>query len=144
MFMRSSQVFEATRLLRFAAVGLLNTALGYTIILVALAFGCGDIVSNILGYTGGLILGFILNSRWTFSSVTRLRNGTVLRYALSFAIAYGANLGVVLTALSFGVANNPWVHLLGICIYSVLFYLASSWFVFVPAPLRNPSDDTAF
>ncbi len=144
MFTRSSQVFEATRLLRFAAVGLLNTALGYTIILVALAFGCGDIASNILGYAGGLILGFVLNSRWTFSSVTRSRNGTVLRYALSFAIAYGANLAVVFTALSFGFTNNPWVHLAGICIYSVLFYLASSRFVFVPAPLRNPSDDTAF
>jgi putative flippase GtrA len=144
LFTRSSQVFEATRLLRFAAVGLLNTALGYTIILVALAFGCGDIASNILGYTGGLILGFVLNSRWTFSSATSLRKGTVLRYALSFAIAYGANLAVVLTALSFGFTNNPWVHLAGICIYSALFYLASSWFVFVPAPLRNPSDDTAF
>ncbi|WP_428424411.1 GtrA family protein [Pararhizobium sp.] len=144
MFTRSSRVFEATRLLRFAAVGLLNTALGYTVILVALAFGCGDIASNILGYASGLILGFVLNSRWTFSSAARLRKGTALRYALSFAIAYGANLGVVLTALSFGFTNNPWVHLAGICIYSVLFYLASSWFVFVPAPLCNPSDDTAF
>lgn len=144
MFTRSSQVFEATRLLRFAAVGLLNTTLGYTIILVALAFGCGDIVSNILGYAGGLMLGFVLNSRWTFSGVTRLRKGTVLRYALSFAVAYGANLAVVFTALSFGFTSNPWVHLAGICIYSVLFYLASSRFVFIPAPLRTPSDDTAF
>ncbi|WP_455274714.1 GtrA family protein [Rhizobium herbae] len=130
--------------MRFAAVGLLNTALGYTIILAALAIGCGDIVSNILGYAGGLMLGFVLNSRWTFSDAARLRKGTLLRYGLSFAIAYGANLAVVFTALSIGLTNNPWVHLAGICVYSVLFYLASSRFVFVPAPLRNNSDDTAF
>jgi putative flippase GtrA len=144
LFTRSNRLFEARRLLRFAAVGLLNTALGYAIILAALAVGCGDILSNILGYAGGLVLGFTLNRRWTFADASRLRKGTMLRYALSFAIAYGANLAVVFTALSFGLTNNPWVHLAGICVYSVLFYLASSRFVFVPAPLRTPSDDTAF
>lgn len=144
MFTRSSRLFEATRLLRFAAVGLLNTALGYTIILAALAYGCGDIMSNILGYAGGLMLGFVLNSRWTFSGTPHMRKGTVLRYMVSFAVAYGANLAIVFTALSFGLINNPWVHLAGIFVYSVLFYLASSRFVFVPAPLRTPSDDTAF
>ncbi|MCW0002194.1 GtrA family protein [Pararhizobium sp. YC-54] len=142
MFTRSSRTLEAVRFLRFAAVGLLNTTLGYTIILAALASGCGDIVSNILGYAFGLLLGFVLNSRWTFADAARLRKGTLLRYALSFVIAYGANLAVVFTALSCGLANNPWVHLAGICVYSVLFYLASSRFVFGPAPLRNHSDDT--
>lgn len=144
MFTRSSRVFEVARLLRFAAVGLLNTALGYTIILAALAFGCGDIVSNILGYAGGLMLGFILNSRWTFSNAAGLRKGTVLRYTVSFVIAYGANLAVVFTALSIGLTKNPWVHLAGIGVYSILFYLASSRFVFVPAHLHNNSDDTVF
>jgi putative flippase GtrA len=144
LFTRSSRAFETTRLLRFAAVGLLNTALGSTIILAALAFGCGDIVSNILGYAGGLMLGFVLNSRWTFADAVRLRKGTLVRYAASFLIAYGANLAIVFTALSVGLTNNPWVHLAGICVYSVLFYLASSRFVFVPAPLRNNSDDTVF
>ena len=144
MSTRSSRNFEATRLLRFAAVGVLNTALGYSIILAALALGCGDIVSNILGYAGGLMLGFVLNSRWTFSGVAHVRKGTVLRYALSFAIAYGANLAIVFTALSFDLTNNPWVHLAGICVYSVLFYLASSRFVFAPASLNNNSNHTTF
>ncbi len=143
MFMRSNRTFETARIVRFAAVGLLNTALGYTIILAALWFGYGDIVSNSLGYAGGLLLGFILNSRWTFSSGQRPRQGAVFRYALSFTLAYGANLAVISTALSISLTHNPWVHLAGICVYSVLFYLASSRFVFVPAPPRNPSNDTS-
>lgn len=144
MFTRSNRAFDTVRFLRFAAVGLLNTALGYTIILAALTLGYGDIVSNILGYAGGLILGFILNSRWTFSDAIRFRKGAALRYAFSFVIAYGANLAIVLYALSFGFTNNPWMHLAGICIYSVLFYLASSRFVFVSEPMRGNSDNSVF
>lgn len=143
MFTRSNRAFDTVRLVRFAAVGLLNTALGYTIILAGLTLGYGDILSNILGYACGLILGFILNRRWTFSDAVRLRKGAVLRYVVSFATAYGANLTIVLTALSFGLTNNPWVHLAGICVYSVLFYLASSRFVFVSEPMRGGPDNNA-
>jgi putative flippase GtrA len=129
------------RLLRFAVVGLLNTALGYTIILAGLMLGYGDILSNILGYAGGLVLGFVLNRRWTFSDAIHLRKGAALRYIASFAVAYGANLTVVLTALSFGLSTNPWVHLAGIGIYSALLYLATSRFVFVPEPVCGKSDN---
>lgn len=141
MFTRSNRTFDAVRLLRFAAVGLLNTALGYSIILAALNLGYGDILANIFGYAGGLILGFVLNRRWTFSDAKRLRKGAILRYAMSFAVAYAVNLAIVLAALFFGLSNNPWVHLTGICSYSALFYLASSRFVFVPEPLRSSSNN---
>lgn len=140
----SNRTFETIRLLRFAAVGLLNTALGYAIILAGLTLGYGDIPSNILGYAAGLVLGFILNRRWTFSDTPHLRRGATLRYAVSFAVAYGANLTIILAALSFGFINNPWVHLTGICVYSGLFYLASSRFVFVSGPVRGGTDHTVF
>jgi putative flippase GtrA len=142
LFTQSNRTFETGRLLRFAAVGLLNTALGYTIILTGLTLGYGDILSNILGYAGGLILGFVLNRRWTFSDAIHLRKGAVLRYAASFAVAYGANLTVVLIALSFGLSNNPFVHLAGISVYSALFYLATARFVFVSEPGRGNSDNS--
>ena len=136
MSTRSSRLFEVARLLRFAAVGVLNTALGYAVILAALAFGYGDIVSNMLGYAAGLVLGFVLNSRWTFSGRAGDGNGAVLRYLLSFAVAYGANLALVLTAVAYGFAASPVVHFLGICVYSVLFYLGSAHFVFVSPPVK--------
>lgn len=43
--MRSALPFDVWRMLRFGAVGLLNTALGYSLILAGLALGLGDIVS---------------------------------------------------------------------------------------------------
>ncbi|MER8748710.1 GtrA family protein [Mesorhizobium sp. M1050] len=129
-------------MLRFGAIGLLNTALGYTLILAGLALGFGDIASNAAGYAAGLTLGFFLNSQWTFSRAGRFRPGAVVRYAITFLIAYGANLGVVVTAMSAGYIENPLVHLAGNCLYSVIFYVGSARFVFVgsaddPDPLTG-------
>jgi putative flippase GtrA len=49
-------------MLRSGAFGLLNTALGYAVILAGLAPGLGDIVSN----AAGLVPGFFLNRQGTF------------------------------------------------------------------------------
>jgi len=122
---------DFARMLRFGAVGLLNTALGYTLILAGLALGLGDIASNAAGYAAGLTLGFFLNRQWTFGSVGGFRAGTVARYAMTFVVAYGANLTIVIAAVSAGIIENPFVHLAGNCVYSVIFYLGSARFVFV-------------
>ncbi|QKC93283.1 GtrA family protein [Mesorhizobium sp. NZP2234] len=126
--MRSALPSDVSRVLRFGAVGLLNTALGYTLILAGLALGLGDIVSNAAGYTAGLTLGFFLNRRWTFGRAGG--PGAVARYAMTFVVAYGANLGIVIAAMSAGFIENPFVHLAGNCLYSVIFYLGSARFVF--------------
>lgn len=120
-------------MLRFGAVGLLNTATGYSIILAGLRLGLGDIGANVTGYACGLALGFFLNRRWTFGRAGGFRPGTAMRYAITFAFAYAANLAVVMTAMSAGLIENPFVHLAGNCVYSVLFYLGSAHFVFVGA-----------
>jgi putative flippase GtrA len=118
-------------MLRFGAVGLLNTALGYTTILAGLALGLGDIGSNATGYAAGLTLGFFLNRQWTFRKAGGFRPGTARRYAMIFAVAYGANLAVVIAAVSAGFLENPFVHLAGNCLYTIIFYFGSSRFVFV-------------
>ncbi|TJV45314.1 MAG: GtrA family protein [Mesorhizobium sp.] len=129
--MRSALPSDFSRMLRFGAVGLLNTALGYTLILTGLWLGLGDIVANAAGYAAGLTLGFFLNRRWTFTAAGGFRPGTAVRYAITFIVAYGANLGIVIAAMSAGIIENPFVHLAGNCFYTVIFYLGSSRFVFV-------------
>lgn len=129
--MPSKLPFDTGRLLRFGAVGLLNTALGYAVILAGLRLGYGDILSNAAGYAAGLLAGFILNRQWTFRSEAGFRPGVVGRYALAFIVAYGCNLAIVLAALSVGIVGNPLVHLASIAAYSIIFYLGSAHFVFV-------------
>ncbi|MBZ9992555.1 GtrA family protein [Mesorhizobium sp. BH1-1-4] len=129
--MWSSLPFDCSRLLRFGAVGLLNTALGYTVILAGLALGLGDILANATGYAAGLVVGFFLNRNWTFGGRDGSRRGTALRYGSVFLIAYGLNLAIVIAARSAGLIESPLVHLAGICVYSIVFYLGSAHFVFV-------------
>ncbi|WP_027054441.1 GtrA family protein [Mesorhizobium erdmanii] len=129
--MRSALPSDVSRMLRFGAVGLLNTALGYSLILAGLTLGLGDIVSNAAGYAAGLTLGFFLNRQWTFARAGGFRSGAVARYAITFIVAYGANLSVVIAGMSAGFIENPFVHLAGNCLYSVIFYLGSARFVFV-------------
>jgi putative flippase GtrA len=129
--MWSSLPFDYSRMLRFGAVGCLNTALGYTVILGGLALGLGDIASNASGYAAGLVLGFFLNRQWTFNTADGFRSGTLQRYAMIFVVAYGANLAVVIAARSAGIIENPLIHLAGICFYSAIFYFGSVHFVFV-------------
>ncbi|MBZ9796760.1 GtrA family protein [Mesorhizobium sp. ES1-4] len=127
----SSLPFDYRRMLRFGAVGLVNTALGYAVILAGLALGLGDILANATGYAVGLVLGFFLNRRWTFTRREGFRPGTALRYGCVFLIAYGINLAIVIAARSAGLIESPLTHLAGICVYSVVFYLGSAHFVFV-------------
>lgn len=129
--MWSSLPFDCSRVLRFGAVGLLNTALGYTVILAGLALGLGDILSNATGYAAGLVMGFFLNRNWTFGGTDEFRRGTAQRYGCVFLIAYGLNLAIVLAARSAGLIESPLVHLAGICVYSIVSYLGSAHFVFV-------------
>ena len=129
--MRSNLPFDYPRMLRFGVVGLLNTALGYAVILAGLALGLGDIVANATGYAAGLVLGFFLNRQWTFTRADGFRAGTLLRYGGVFLVAYSINLAVVIAARSAGITESPLVHLAGICVYSVVFYLGSAHFVFV-------------
>ncbi|CAN7732152.1 GtrA family protein [Phyllobacterium sp. LjRoot231] len=130
MSTRSNRPFDYLQIVRFGSVGVLNSAFGYTVILIALWLGNGDVVSNLIGYIAGLVLSFALNSQWTFGGTKNVSASLVARYAGTFLVAYAVNLGIVLTARSTGLMNGPMIHLLGICAYTILFYLGSVYFVF--------------
>lgn len=142
--MRSNQPPERLRVLRFGVVGLVNTALGYAVILAGLALGWGDLVSNAAGYAVGLLAGFALNRRWTFGSQAGRSASEGRRYLLVFLAAYCANLAVLALTRSLGFVESPLAQLAGLCTYSILFYLGSSRYVFVSRPdLREMSPPAA-
>jgi putative flippase GtrA len=132
--MRSNRKPDYLRVLRFGAVGLLNTAFGYTVILTGLSLGWGDIASNAAGYATGLVIGFLLNRSWTFRDSGKFRRTEAYRYTLTFLVSYCANLAILATARSIGFVESPLAHLAGIGVYSVLFYLGSARYVFIDRP----------
>ncbi|MCG5481017.1 MAG: GtrA family protein [Ensifer alkalisoli] len=126
--MPSSATADRLQAFRFVVVGLANTGFGYAVILVGLFAGLGDIVANALGYAAGLVMSFTLNSRWTFrASASR---AAFARYLAVFLFCFGMNLAIVLSARQLGLVDNPVVHLFGISVYSIFFYVGTARFVF--------------
>ena len=115
---------------RFLIVGLANTSVGLLIIYIGKwLIGWDDIVANMVGYSCGLILSFVLNKRWTFRY--KGSSGRALfRFVLVILLAYLLNLGLTLAAINdFGI-NSYVAQALGIVPYTIITYLGSRYFAF--------------
>ena len=114
---------------RFLSVGLLNTIVGLAVIYAAKLFlQLGDGAANALGYSMGILLGFALNSRWTFA----YRGASLpafARFALTTCVAYVMNLATVLVAIRGGLDSYV-AQALGIVPYTITTFIFSKYFVF--------------
>lgn len=122
--------------LRFAVVGLANTAIGLmAIFAVIFFFNANPALANAIGYAIGLAVSFVLNRFWTFGDTQSIAK-VLPYYLLAAAISYLLNLTVVLLGTyHFGV--GPYlVQFFGIGVYTVSMFLGCRWFVF-RAPIKS-------
>lgn len=117
-------------LARYLVAGLLNTFSGLVVIyLLKWLAGSGDILANACGYAAGLILSFLVNSKWTFDY-----DGPVLfaarRFFLVMCIAYIANLTIVLVSIHTFEMNSYIAQAIGVLPYVAIGYLGSKLFAF--------------
>ncbi len=117
-----------TRPLRYAAIGVLNTLVGYALIMLWRAAGMPELTANAAGYALGLCLSFLLNRRWTFMDRSTAP-GAAARFAAMAAVAWLCNAGCVWALLRSGTAA-PLAHALGMPVYSLVFYLGNLLWVF--------------
>lgn len=120
--------------IRFAIVGLVNTAIGLVAIFSVIYFGhTSPAIANAVGYTLGLSVSFLLNRLWTFADSRSIAK-VLPRYLLTAAISYLLNLTVVLIGTHhFGV--GPYlVQFFGIGVYTMAMFLGCRWFVFHVPP----------
>lgn len=129
---------ELAAIVRFVLVGLLNTAIGYSVILLALALGLGDYLANLTGFLLGIPAAYLLHRRWTFRAATRRSAGEMALYAACFAVAYAANLGVVSAGRQAGYEENPLVQLAAIGVYAAVLYVLTRLIVFRGTAAASP------
>ena len=116
-------------LVKFLVVGVINTLLSViTIFSLKFFFSTSDIYANFTGYIVGLICSFILNRKWTFNHSGDLFK-SIVKFILIFIVAYSINILFVLTLIKLNV-NSYFSHLLGIPLYTIIFYLGSKFIVF--------------
>lgn len=123
---------------KFLSVGALNTLVGLLVIYAAKwLFQLGDILANASGYGVGLLLSFVLNSRWTFAYQGAWMPA-LARFLLITLVAYGMNLSTVLLAIHLIGVNNYLAHALGILPYTLTVFLGSKYIAFPVKPESNP------
>jgi putative flippase GtrA len=117
-------------LVRFAVTGVLNTLVGLgTIYALKWFAGMNDTVANLLGYGVGLLVSYLVNSRWTFRYRQALLP-VLPQYLLVVLIAYLVNLAVVHWCIS-GLQLNSYVaQACGVIPYAALSYVLLRCFVF--------------
>lgn len=115
---------------RFLIVGLANTSVGLLIIYLGKwLMGLDDIAANMVGYSCGLILSFVLNKRWSFR-YSGSSGPALFRFFLVILVAYLLNLGLTLVAINSLGINSYFAQALGVVPYTVITYFGSRYYVF--------------
>ena len=140
MLQRMRHLFMDKSFLRFVLVGIINTIVGTTIMLVFYnVFHFGYWFSSASDYVLASILSYFLNKYYTFeykekdlSSAIRFVITIVVCYLLAFSIARPL---VRLLLENFGfMLSNSWIEniamLAGSCIFVVINYLGQRFFAF--------------
>jgi putative flippase GtrA len=127
--------------LRFAAVGLVNTAAGLAFIYSARASGLGEVSANATGYAVGVVISFGLNRHWTFRHRGPLLPN-LLKFSMVLLMAWSANLATLLGLMRFGVAAAL-AQAAAVLPYVLVSYLGFRWWAFTnrPSKMEDASHD---
>ena len=118
------------RFTRFLLVGVANSVAALTTIFIAKwMFHIDDVKANMLGYSLGATLSFVLNRTWTFSHKGKIASA-ILRFLAIIAVAYPANIATVIFLIDQVYLNSYLSHLVGMVSYTAISYLGSRYYAF--------------
>jgi putative flippase GtrA len=123
-----------SQMLRFGAVGVVNTSVGLTAIYAFMyVFRADPISANVLGYIVGFSVSFWLNRLWTFESNGKIAD-VLPRYAAVVAAAFLVNLTIVGVSTGY-FAFNPYLsQIAGVIAYTTLSFTWCRVYVFPQTP----------
>ena len=114
----------------YSLVGVMNTLITAITIVVLTLLGVEPVLSNAAGFGLGLLNSFIMNKRYTFQSAAE---GSMLPFLVSFGIAYGLNLVVLVVSSPLASLNVLIPQAAGMLTYNVVFFVLMKLWVFAGA-----------
>ena len=85
---------------RFSLVGVLNTLIDFLVFTIfQQVLGAGYIISQVVGYSCGVINSFIFNKRWTFGEINSSKKQ--LYEVIQFIVVNLISLSITLIAMKF-------------------------------------------
>ena len=122
-------MFDKT-FLRFIVVGIINTIIGYTIIMLLFhLISLSYTLSYFLSYIVGIIISFFLNRKFVFFSQNK-KLKEFIKFLFAFIVSYSTSyLGLYLIVENH-LLNTNIAFFAGMVIYSILFYLLNRYLTF--------------
>lgn len=121
------------QLARFGLAGLVNTAVGFTVVVVLdPVLGLPPALANALGYLVGIAVGFVLNRGFVFRSQGAART-TGVRYVVAAAAAFLLNQAVLRgmgQLLGAGSARRLLAQAAAMAVYSAALFVLCRFWVF--------------
>ena len=124
---------------KYLLVGLVNTAVGLSVIFFLMLLGVNAYISNIIGYLVGLINSFILNKKFVFKTTTKSKK-EIYFFIMSFVISYSMNLITLyfLVLLEIDIYISQFFSML---IFTVSNFLLNKYFTFKIVKQQMPDKD---
>ncbi|HYP83633.1 GtrA family protein [Variovorax sp.] len=130
------RVESIRQLLSYAAVGVVNTLVGYGIIFASMyLLHMGPVASNVLGYAVGVVVSYFLNRRFTFRS-SRAARTEFLRFVSVVLLAWLANLAVLVFLIRHMHVHEGLAQVPAGVVYLAISFLLSKFFVFASRDSR--------
>lgn len=116
--------------LKYNIIGIVNTLIGFSIILGLMYVGLSATVSNMVGYAIGAFISYILNSKYTFPSSQKSKEA-MLKFFMVLGIAYILNLITLQWLLT---RIDPYLsQCISAIVYTVSAFILARTFVFKEA-----------
>lgn len=116
--------------MKYNLVGMANTLIGFSIIIGLMYIGFSATLSNMIGYAIGAVISYMLNSRYTFSTISSKANKkeNMIKFFMVLGLAYVLNFVTLQYLLPL---LNPYLAQLGAAVvYTVSSFLLARYFVF--------------
>ena len=131
--MKKNHVFDRTKeaeyITRYTGSGLLNTAVGFFVILSVMAMGFSPVVANVSGYAVGFVLGFVLSKKFVFRSNGHFVSESV-RYLSAFTVSFMLNLLVLYMAINYLNIHAITAQIVAAFAYTACMYILTRFYVF--------------
>lgn len=124
------------KILNYSSIGLLNTILGYFLIFFLTYKEFNAELANLLGYSFGIFLSYILNKKFNFKSKNTHKKDFP-KFLFSMIIAYILNFITLIILYRLLELNVYISHIFAGCVYLLSGFFLSNFFVFS----SNKKDD---
>lgn len=115
---------------RFVIVGVINTIIGYSIIMFLFhLIGLTYSLSYFLSYMIGIIISFFLNRQFVFFS-KKNKSKEFIKFLIAFAISYSISYLALHYIMEHQLLHENIAFFAGMIIYSTFFYLLNRYITF--------------